>query len=400
MLQHDDGIIIVGAGECGVNAAFSLRKLGYGGQITLIGDEPHLPYERPPLSKSLSVVPKPIRESGAYEAAGIELVLGRAVAEIHQNTRAVELDNQQKLNFSKLLIATGARSRVFPGMKNTRAFRTLDDAQDILASIRCDTNLVIVGGGFIGLELAALASTSSASVTIFEAGDRVMARAVPPTISEFVSSRHLKEGVRFVYGATISTILESEVVCKDGVSYPYDVVVAGIGSEPNVGLAVSASLTVDNGIVVDSFFQTSHQDIFAAGDCCSFPHQGEMVRLESWKAAQEQGHRVAENMLGMGRPYDQVPWLWSDQYDLTLQVVGFMPSNGRSVTRPLEKAEGFIECFLDSNGSLKYAAGVGHGNGIAKEMRLLEVMIAKGAVPNSAQLTDPETNLKTLLRAT
>ncbi len=392
-------IAIVGAGECGVAAAFALRNLGHSAGITLIGDEPHIPYERPPLTKTASVSLKPIRNSRDYEAADITLLRGQAVAEVDPESRSLKLSDGNTLHFEKLLLATGARPRVFPGLEQARTLRTLDDARTILSGLTADTRLVVIGGGFIGLELAACARSVGARVTVLEAGARTMARAVPPSISDYVANRHKQEGVEIHCNVDVSEIAGGEVRCADGRIFAYDMVVAGTGSQPNVELAEKAGLTIDNGILVDHRFLTSRSGIYAAGDCCSFPHNGRQIRLESWRAAREQGRIAAAHMLGKNTVYADIPWLWSDQYDLTLQIVGLPANTGIIARRPVTGANGFIEFQYDGQGRLVFAAGVGQGNTIAKDMRLLEMMIQRQAKPTLAALSDPSTNLKALLKA-
>ncbi|MCY6379623.1 NAD(P)/FAD-dependent oxidoreductase [Hoeflea prorocentri] len=399
MSAADEAIAIVGAGECGVAAAFALRDLGHHAGISLIGDEPHIPYERPPLSKTVPASLKPIRDSSDYDAADITLLRGHAVAGIDPEAQCLRFFDGGTLQFEKLLLATGARPRVFPGLEQARTFRTLDDADAILSALSAQTRLVVIGGGFIGLELAACARLLGASVTVLEAGARTMARAVPPSISDYVATRHKQEGVDIRYGAHVSDICGGEVRCLDGRTFAHDVVVAGTGSWPNVELAADAGLAIDNGIVVDQKFLTSSPGIYAAGDCCSFPYNGRHIRLESWRAAREQGRSVAASMLGHDIAHEDIPWLWSDQYDLGLQVVGLPAGTEISARRPVADAHGFIDIQCDGRGRIVFAAGVGKGNKIAKDMRLLEMMIRKQARPTRAALADPSTNLKALLKA-
>lgn len=394
----NDTVAIVGAGECGVRAAFALRDLGFTGSIKLIGDEPHLPYERPPLSKSVPVSQKPIRDAGDYGAAEIELLTGRTVSRIDPATQSLHLRDGNHLQYHTLLLATGARARVPDGLENALTFRSLDDAQAILPGISGGTELVVVGGGFIGLELAACARLLGARVTVLEAGARTMARAVPPSISDAVFQRHKREGVPILHNVKVNRISDKEVVCDNGLRFSFDMVVAGTGSSPNTELAENAGLETSNGIVVDNRFRTSESGIYAAGDCCCFPYQGNTIRLESWRAAQEQGRCVAENILGRQTSYQNVPWLWSDQYDLSLQVVGLSTDSGMSVRRPIDAGHGFIDCQCDALGHIVYAAGIGRGNTIAKDMRLLEMLISRGAKPEPSILSDPKSNLKALLK--
>ena len=392
-------IAIIGAGECGVRAAFELRQKGFGGGIDLFSEEPHLPYERPPLSKHAQVELKPIRQAEAYDEASINLILNKPVKGIDVQSRTVSTLNGEVFTYASLLIATGARPRLFPGMEMALTLRSLDDAQRILCRISSGTRLVIVGGGFIGLELAATAVGRGAVVTVIEAGDRLMARAVPASVAEVVQARHEHAGVRILCGVLVTDISNASVACADGSTFPADIVVAGVGATPNVELAQAAGLTVANGIVVDDRFCTSAVDVFAAGDCCAFPHEGQVLRLESWRSAQEQGAHAAACMLGDVSSYHRVPWFWSDQYDLGLQVAGLLPQGGMAVTRCVGNQDGFIECLFDDSGRLRCVAGIGPGNSVAKDIRLLEMLIAREALLDPVVLGDASSNLKQLLKA-
>lgn len=399
-LTEASRIAIIGAGECGVRAAFELRQKGFRGDIDLFSEEPHLPYERPPLSKHAQVELKPIRQAEAYDEASINLNLNDPVKGIDVQSRTVSTLNGEVLTYASLLIATGARPRLFPGMEKALTLRSLDDAQRILCSVSSGTRLVIVGGGFIGLELAATAVGKGAVVTVLEAGDRLMARAVPASVAQVAQARHECAGVHILCSVPVTGISNASVACADGRTFPADIVVAGVGAMPNVELAQAAGLTVANGVVVDDRFRTSAVDVYAAGDCCAFPHDGQLVRLESWRAAQEQGAHAAACMLGDISSYRRVPWFWSDQYELGLQVAGLLPpGGGTAVTRRVGKQDGFIECVFDDAGRLCCAAGIGPGNTVAKDIRLLEMLMSKETLLDPCALADESMNLKQLLKA-
>lgn len=399
MLGKSACIAIIGAGECGVRAAFELRNKGFAGSIELFSEEAHLPYERPPLSKHLPVEPTLIRKPEAYEEALINLHLGKRISGIDVQTGTLSMVDGGEVAYSALLMATGARARLLPGMEKALTLRTLDDARAILGRLTPDTRLVIIGGGFIGLELAATAASHGAQVTLLEAGDRLMARAVPASLSDHVKARHENAGVRILCKVTISCVESDSVSCTDGTVHEADIVVAGVGAIPNLELAESAGLRVANGIVVDDRFRTSASNVYAAGDCCAIPHLGQALRQESWRAAQEQGAHAAASMLGEVAAYRCAPWFWSDQYDLGLQVAGFPPNGGASVTRRVGNQAGFIECLFDEAGWLRCAAGIGPGNSVARDMRLLEKLIASDVKLSPAMLADETINLKQLLKA-
>jgi 3-phenylpropionate/trans-cinnamate dioxygenase ferredoxin reductase subunit len=392
------GIVICGAGECGVRAAFALREKGYDGKITLIGDEPHLPYERPPLSKQHPVNRRAIATEDAFGKASIGFMRGCKVEAIDTAKKSVRLGDGSSLAYEKLLVATGARPRLFPGMEQALTLRTCDDAEVILGRIAPGVRLAIIGGGFIGLELAATARKMGADVTVIEAADRLMARAVPPEIAAVAEARHRSEGVDILFGTQVASAGADHVALADGRHIEADLVVAGVGAAPNTESAEAAGIAVDNGITVDECFRASVPDVYAAGDCCSFPYRGMAVRLESWRAAQDQGNHVAAAMLDATNPYRKVPWFWSDQYDLTLQVAG-LPEQGRTTHRRDLADDAFILFQTDGDGVLLAAAGIGTGNAVAKDIRLGEMMIERGNAPDPARLTDPSTNLKALLRS-
>lgn len=392
------GIVIIGAGECGVRAAFALREKGYDGSVVLLSAESVLPYERPPLSKSQALSPKLIRQEDAYKNAAVDLRLGAVVEAIDVVAKTVRLKDGEEIRFEKLLIATGARPRVFPGMDTCLTLRTLEDANRILPKLSAGARVGIIGGGFIGLELAASAKAAGADVILFEVGARLMGRAVPSEIAANVQMRHESEGVEIRLGAQVASADATSITLADGTRTVFDLVVAGTGALPNTQLAEAAGLEVENGIVVDAQFRTSAEGIYAAGDCCNFPWNGGRLRLESWQAAQEQGAHVAGVLMGAVEAYAKVPWFWSDQFDQTLQVAGLfldsLPIHGR------EKDEDSLivfQCLPD--GTLCAAAGIGIGNVVAKDIRIFQKLIERGARIKPEEVVDRSFNLKRLLKA-
>lgn len=391
------GMVIVGAGECGVRAAFTLREEGYEGTVTLVGEEPHLPYERPPLSKNAPPAVKLIAEETRYRDLSIDLLRGTRGERIDRKNRRLVLADGRTLDYDRLLIATGARARRFPGMEKARTLRGVDDADAILSAIDAGTKLVIIGGGFVGLELAATARGLGAVVAVVEAADRLMARAVPAEIAAMFEDRHRQEGVRLRLGAKVEALEEHAVELADGSRIEADIIVAGIGAEPITGLAADAGLAVDNGIVVDGCLRTADPSIFAAGDCCSFPYRGAPVRLESWRCAQDQGAHAARAMLGCGDSFGRVPWFWSDQYDLGLQVAGLALADRPFLRR--EAGDGAFVLFqLDGQGRVLSASGVGPGNAVARDISIAEKLIERGIAVAPEVLCDPGTRLKQLLK--
>ena len=404
-------IVIVGAGECGARAAFALREKGFDGTITLIGNETHLPYERPPLSKEALVAgagPKLVADAERYAEARIDVLSGRTVLAIDRAAKRVALDDGAAVPYEKLLLATGARPRALPGTTDRgriAALRSHDDAMRIRAHLVEGSHIAILGGGFIGLELAASARKLGATVTLIEGLPRVLTRGVPVEIAEIVANRHAAEGVEILCGAKVAGVEELpgevRIALEDDRIVAASLLVVGIGAVPNTELAEAAGLTVDNGIAVDGLLRTSDPAIFAAGDCTSYPlslYGDRRIRLESWRNAQEQGQLAAANMLGGAETHSAVPWFWSDQYDMTLQIAGL--ADGAVTTVRREVGEGaFILFHLDAEGRLIAASGIGPGNAVARDIRLAEMLIAARIRPDPAELAAPETKLKKLLAA-
>jgi len=405
-------MVIVGAGECGARAAFALREQGYAGAVTLIGAERHLPYERPPLSKDGMAVGnnaiRTIADAERFEAAGISLVLSSEAVAIDRAASSVDLHDGSRVPYETLLLATGARPRrlaLAEGSRHCLYLRTHDDAGAIASRLRPGAPIIIVGGGFIGLELAAAARGRGCAVTVLEALPRLLARAVPQDIAEVIADAHRANGVDIRCGVAITSISDTdtgvEIRLVDGSALGADLCIVGIGAVPNTELAEAAGLAVKNGVRVDELLRTSDPSIYAAGDCCSFPltiYGGRRVRLEAWRNAQDQGNLAARNMLGANAPNDAVPWFWSDQYDLTLQIAGLPDEGARTVRRELDD-EAFLLFHLNVNGRLVAAGGIGPGNSVARDIRLAEMLIARRASPPAEKLAAADIKLKSLLAA-
>lgn len=406
------GMVIIGAGECGARAALALRGLGYPGPVTLIGEEPLAPYERPPLSKGLLAAdadPKWITPIEDYAARNIALQTGVSADGIDREMKTVHFSDGRTLPYDKLLLATGARPRALPNVPfdGTRvlALRSHADARSLQPWLTSGHHVAILGGGFIGLELAATARLAGAQVTVLEGLPRVLMRGVPEALALRLQQRHVSEGVDIRLGVKIDRVMSDaggvQVLLSDAPPVEADILVVGIGAVPNTEIAASAGLSVDNGIVVDASLRTSDPDIFAAGDCCNFPlanYGGRRVRLESWRSAQEQGALAAENMMGTNRELSSVPWFWSDQYDLSLQVAGLMDEAVATAERALGD-DSLILFHLAVDGRLVAASGLGVGNAVARDIRLAEMLIASRAAPDREFLGDPNSKLKSLLRA-
>lgn len=408
MTQH---FVIVGAGECGVRAAMALREQGFDGDVTLVGGETHLPYERPPLSKGGMLAEvfaaKTIATAEQLADAQVTFRGGLQVTGLDRAGKRLVGADGGTLPYDKLLLATGASPRRLAGADGERIvyLRTLDDAWRLRGELLPGRRLAIVGGGFIGLELAASARARGAEVTVIEALPRLLSRAVPEAIAAEIQARHQFEGVGLIFGDGIAEIRDEAgaavVVLKSGRRVAADLVLVGIGAVPNVTLAVEAGLAVDNGIAVDRYLGTDDADILAAGDCCSFPldlYGGRRVRLESWRNARDQGNLAARNTLGANEAIANVPWFWSDQYELTLQIAGLSDEGATVVRRDL--GDGATILFhIAGDGRLVAASGIGVGNAVAKDIRLAEMLIGRGARPSVEALGDASVKLKGLLAA-
>lgn len=410
--MSDAGMVIVGAGEAGARAATSLRERGFAGRITLIGEETHLPYERPPLSKhAMTSEAEPeaafILDEERLSAQAIVHIAGAAVIAIDRDSHDVTLNDGRSFPYVKLLLATGARPRRLTvpgaGRENVLYLRTFSDALAMRARLVPATRLVVIGGGFIGLEIAASALERGCTVTVVEMAPRILGRAVPAEIAAVVAERHAQAGIEIITGIGLTLIAREgdvEVVTlADGRRLVCDAIIAGVGAIPETSLAEAAGLATENGVRVDGRLVTSDPDILAAGDCCSFPHPiygGRRMRLEAWRNAQDQGAHVAGSMLGGTEEYDTVPWFWSDQHDQTLQIAG-MPDEGEVTVLRDVGGGAWLYFHLRADGRLVAASGVGPVSKVARDIRLAEMLIQRRAHPDAAQLADPSVKLKSLL---
>lgn len=316
----DASVVIVGAGQAGCQAAVSLRERGHRGTITLIGDEGVLPYQRPPLTKAylqgdIGFGDLVFRPETYYAEHDITLVLDDPAVSIDRAARRVLLRSGRAVEYANLVLATGSRPRPIPG---AQTIRTVADADGAVPK----GYVVAIGAGFIGLEYAAVASEAGCDVTVIEAQPRALARVLSEKTADHVVQVHRRRGVKFLFNATVSEVRDGEVLLADGTVLPADLVVAGIGVVPNTELAAEAGLSVDDGIVVDARLRTSDPAIFAIGDCARFHHGARQVRLECVQNAVDQGSAVAEVIEGSAEPYARVPWFWSDQYAMKVQIAG------------------------------------------------------------------------------
>lgn len=394
-------LIIVGAGHAGGRAALTLREEGYAGRLILIGDEPHLPYERPPLSKgllqgSIDLAGCSLCDSARLAELGIEHIAGNPVSQLDPAQHRLQLADGQWLGYAGLLLATGGRARRLPQEQaNVLYLRTHDEALALKSALRPGARLVVVGGGFIGLEVAATARSLGCAVTLLEAGPRLAGRVLPAVISDALLALHREQGVDVRLNAALECIHADAVQLIDGERLPCDLVVVGIGMQPNLELAQAAGLDTGQGIRVDAQLRTSVADIFAAGDVCEFRLGGVYQRQETWRNAEAQGRHAALNLLGRELPFEALPGFWSDQYDWGVQTVGVITA--LTVSRVLPGG-GLLLFYLDAEHRLQGACGWAPGNSVAKDIKLCERLISAAIALPVASLADPELSLKQLLR--
>ncbi|TCP40596.1 NAD(P)/FAD-dependent oxidoreductase [Rhodovulum marinum] len=344
-------IVIIGAGQAGAALAAKLRALDFAGRITLIGEEPAPPYQRPPLSKKyllgeMGVERLYLRPPEFYAENDIELRLSQTAVAIDRADRAVIVDGQA-LRYDQLALTTGAVPRRLPGaiggaLGGVHVVRTLADVDGMAPAFRPGARVLIVGGGYIGLEAAAVAAAKGLQVTLIEAADRILQRVAAPETSAYFRDLHRAHGVDLREGTGLVRLLGDTRVTgaelTDGTVLDLDFAIVGIGVTPATELAETAGLDVAHGIAVDAMGRTSDPAIWAAGDCTSLPYRGARIRLESVQNAIDQAEAVAANMLGANAPYDPKPWFWSDQYDVKLQIAGLNLGHDRVVIRPGDRA--------------------------------------------------------------
>lgn len=398
-------VVIVGAGQAGAAAAAKLRSLGYGGAITLVGAEPAPPYQRPPLSKAYLLGEMEeerlwLRAPDFWAEAQIDLRLGQPVTAIDTQAQTVTL-GAQTLAYDDLILTTGSTPRRLPAeiggaLDGVYTVRTLADVDAMRAEFTAGRRLVIIGGGYIGLEAAAVGRKLGLEVTVIEMAPRILQRVAAPETSTYFRTLHQAHGATILESTGLDRILGQDRVTgvrlKDGQDLPADFVIVGVGITPNTAEAAAAGIVVENGIKTDAQGRTSAPHVWAAGDCASFPLMGAQMRIESVGNAIDQAEMVAENILGAGKDYIPAPWFWSDQYDTKLQIAGLNIGYDRIVTRgPAADAVSFWYYKGDSllavdamNDSRAYMVG----------KRLIE----SGRTPDPARIADPATDLKALLK--
>ena len=399
-----DPLVIIGAGQAASQLVASLAQDGFKGEVCLVGDEPHLPYQRPPLSKKflageLALDRLYVKPAAFYEKAGSRLLLGQRAQHIDREGRAVVLADGSRLPYSTLVLATGSRPRELAlpgaGLSGTFYLRNIADVDAIRARLAWAKSLVVIGGGYIGLELAAVAAKLGLGVTVLEQASRLMARGVGPVVSEFYARLHVEEGVVIRTGAVVRGFEGNgaieRVVCDDA-TYDADIVVIGAGALPNVELAREVGLAVEDGIVVDAQCRTDDASIWAIGDCTSQHHDlvGRRLRLESVHNALEQARIAAAAICGRKPPAVQVPWFWTDQYDVKMQMAGLSAGHDHAVVRGNPDTGRSFAVFYMREGTLIAVDAVNR----APEFMMSKQLIAERAKIDPARLGDEGVAMK------
>ena len=399
------GIVVVGAGQAGAALCERLRALGHDGPITLVGAEPVPPYQRPPLSKKYLTGEMPLerlflRPEAFYAEHGITLRLGVRVTGIDRGAQEVMIGDES-LPYDRLALTTGAIPRRLPeaaggALAGVHVLRDLADADAMAPEFVAGRRVVIVGGGYIGLEAAAVAASRGLEVTLIEAAPRILARVACAETADWFRDLHTAQGVRLIEGAPLARLTGTGRVdgaeLADGRHIACDFAIVGIGVLPDTALAEAAGLECDNGIAVDEHCRTSDPNVFAAGDCAAFPFGGARIRLESVQNAIDQAEAAAAAMLGQGEAYAPVPWFWSDQYDAKLQIAGLNTGHDRIVVR--DGAEGARSHWYFAKGRFLAVDAMNDSRAYMVGKRLLEM----GRTPDPAALADAGQNLKALLK--
>ncbi|MBI2255554.1 MAG: FAD-dependent oxidoreductase [Proteobacteria bacterium] len=399
-------IVIVGAGQASASCAAKLRALGYDGPLVIIGEEKAVPYQRPPLSKKyvsgeLALERLFVRPLSWYQEEKIDLMLGARVASIHPETREVALGDGARLHYRDLVLTTGSRPRRLPAsiggdLAGVHTVRDLADADAIAPTLKPGAKLLVIGGGYIGLEAAAVAAQKGLGVTVIEMADRILQRVAAAPTSDFFRNLHQSHGVIIREKTGLAKLVGESgrltgAELSDGSFLPADVAIVGIGILPNDDLAKDAGIAVDAGIWVDGQGRTSDPHVFAAGDCANFPWRGERTRLESVQNAIDQAEHVAAAIMGETKDYDPKPWFWSDQYDIKLQIAGLNRGYDSTVFRP-GKRPGTQSIWYFKAGRLIAIDAMNEALAYALGKKALEA--GKSADP--AVVADPNSDLKAI----
>ncbi|WP_207004619.1 NAD(P)/FAD-dependent oxidoreductase [Trinickia mobilis] len=394
-------VVVIGGGQAAGWVVKTLRKEGFAGRLVMIADEIHLPYERPPLSKAVlsgeaGIETVRLVAPDAFTALGVEAWQPDYATSIDRVRRVVRTQSGREVEYDRVVIATGGAARRLPesivGTGNLRYLRTLDDAVALGEQLRTSRRVLVVGGGWIGLEVAATARKLNVDATIVEGAPRLCARSVPPAVSDFLLELHRANGADVRLGASLAALEDHpgdpgrvRATLADGSTLDADFAVAGVGLAPHTSLAVAAGLHVDDGIVVDEYGMSDDASIFACGDVANHPNAWlkRRVRLESWANAQNQAIAVAKAVLGVRSPYEEIPWFWSDQYDVNLQILGDIPADAEIAVRGDMAARRATLYFL-KGGAIHGVIAIN----TPRELKLARKWMSQGLTVDAAALAD------------
>ena len=407
-------IIILGAGQSAVYAAKQIREVDKDSQITIIGEEKNLPYERPPLSKDYILGKLKLEQflffsNEFYKQNNINIITEEKIIKVNFNKKTLTSSKNNDFNYDQLLIATGSKNRKFDienldkKIQNEIIYlRNIEESEEIKKRINIANEILVIGGGFIGLEIASSASQLGKKVTIVEMGDQLMGRVIPKEIANMIQSVHEENGNTIYLKTQIKKITKKnnsfQILLNSKTTLSADLIIVGIGSSPNTSLFVESSLEINNGIITDEFSRTSIPDVFAAGDVSNFfhPMYGTHMRLESFKHAQNQGINAGKNILGIQTSYAEIPWMWSDQFNLNLQMTGICNDYESFVQRGSDVQEGIIFFFI-KNRRIRGACGLGVGGKIGRDIRLAGKISEKCIKVTKEILSNKNLPLKKLL---
>ena len=401
-------LVIVGGGQSAAQCVLTLKRNDFKNKITLISEEKHIPYQRPPLSKEylsdeVALERVYMKSKEFYDQNNVEIISSTKVIAIDRSKKSLTLSNTENLQYENLVLATGSRVRKLEvegsHLSNINYLRTIEEADQLKKYFKLGKKLVVIGAGYIGLEVAAAAIKKGLGVTVIEMADRVMNRTVDPIISKYFDSLHRSKGAEIILNAALERFegrkQVEKVICSNGKILEADGVVVGVGIMPNQEIAKSAGLTCNNGILVDEYGRTEDPFIFACGDCTNHPNPSlnKNLRLESVHNALEQAKTVAFSLIGKPKKYDQVPWFWSDQYEEKLQIVGLSEDHDEIVTRGSMTERNFMLFYL-KKGELIAINSVNN----PKEFLISKKLVANKLKISSDVLCDQSTDLKNLLK--
>ena len=407
-------IIILGAGQSAAYAAKQIREVDKDSQITIIGEEKNLPYERPPLSKDYILGKIKLEQflffsNEFYKQNNINIITEEKIIKVNLNKKTLTSSKNNDFNYDQLLIATGSKNRKLDienldkKIQNEIIYlRNIEESEEIKKRINIANEILVIGGGFIGLEIASSASQLGKKVTIVEMGDQLMGRVIPKEIANMIQSVHEENDNTIYLKTQIKKITKKnnsfQIILNSKTTLSADLIIVGIGSSPNTSLFVESSLEINNGIITDEFSRTSIADVFAAGDVSNFfhPTYGTHMRLESFKHAQNQGINAGKNILGIQTSYTEIPWMWSDQFNLNLQMTGICNDYESFVQRGSDVQEGIIFFFI-KNRRIRGACGLGVGGKIGRDIRLAGKISEKCIKVTKEILSNKNLPLKKLL---